>query len=71
MTGSITVILLKIVLAGFSINVAQIFYEQHGKDVVLIAGAIDLAAEAVAGVPKYFFYILFGSHFQNPLFILL
>jgi hypothetical protein len=52
------------------INVAQILNKEHGQDIILIAGAIDLTAEAIAGVPESFFNILLGGHVYLPSFVL-
>ena len=58
------------ILAGIGIYVAQIFHEQHREYVILITGAVNFSAEAIAGAPKYFFDILLGGHFLLPRFML-
>ena len=65
-TAFITVVLLPVLLSLFLRNVAQIFYEQHGKNVVLITGTVNFTAKAVAGVPKNAFDFRFCRHSRYP-----
>ena len=58
----VAVVLLHILGALFEGDVAQVFHEQHGQDVVLVAGTVNLAPEAVAGLPENAFDIVAGRH---------
>ena len=58
----VTVVLLHVQGASFEGDVAQVFHEQHGKDVVLVAGTVDFSPEAVAGLPENAFDIVAGRH---------
>ena len=58
----VTVVLLHVQGASFEGDVAQVFYEQHGQDVVLVAGTVDFSPEAVAGLPENAFDIVAGRH---------
>ena len=58
----IAVVLLHVQGASFEGDVAQVLHKQHGQDVVLVAGTVDLAPEAVAGLPKNAFDIVAGRH---------
>lgn len=67
----VAVILFDVLLTLFLGNIAQIFHEQHGENVILIAGTVDLSAEAVAGVPQDLLNIFSGGHVHFPFFALL
>ena len=64
-------ILLDVLLALFLGNIAQIFHEQHGENIVFVAGTVDLSAETVAGVPQDLLDIFSGGHVHFPFFALL
>ena len=48
--------------AAFLGHVTEVLDEQHGQNVVLIAGTVDFTAKAVAGFPQNALYIGFGCH---------
>ena len=60
----IAVVLLHVLGTFFFGNVTQVFDKQHRQDIVLVAGAVDLSAEAVTGFPKDAFNIVTSSHFN-------
>ena len=68
-TAHITLILLDVLLAFLLGNIAEIFYKQHGQNVVLVPGTVDFAAEAVAGAPQNLFNVVSGCHTEVPRFI--
>ena len=67
----IPVILFDIPFAPLFGNIAEVFYKQHGEDIVFIARTIDLAAETITGVPQNLFNIFSGCHLHFPFFALL
>ena len=67
----IPVILFDIPFASLFGNIAEVLYEQHGEDIVFIAGTVDLAAETITGVPQDLFNIFSGCHLHFPFFALL
>ena len=67
----IPVILFDIPFASLFGNIAEVLYEQHGEDIVFIAGTVDLATETITGVPQDLFNIFSGCHLHFPFFALL
>ena len=67
----IPVILFDVLLAPLFRNIAEVLHEQHGEDVVFIAGTVDLAAETITGVPQDLFNIFSVCHLHFPFFALL
>ena len=67
----IPVILFDIPFAPLFGNIAEVLYEQHGENIVFIAGTVDLAAETITGVPQDLFNIFSGCHLHFPFFALL
>ena len=65
----ISAILLRVKRAPLPGHIAKILYKQHGQDIVLIAGAVDLTAEAVTSLPEHTLDIVTSSHDLLPLFI--
>ena len=67
----IPVILFDVLLAPLFRNIAEVLHEQHGEDVVFIAGTVDLAAKTITGVPQDLFNIFSVCHLHFPFFALL